>query len=133
MLWVRLLDPSAVAACAPGVESVEALDESHYRVVCAFGVGSIKARFTLHVELSDIAPPESAKMRAHGTAPGSVVDVQTGIRLETLGPALTRLHWTAEATIGGTIASVGARLFQGTARKIMDRFWQEFAAKAAVP
>lgn len=128
-LWSRLLDPNMMAACAPGVESVEALDPQHYKVVCAFGVGSIKARFTLHVELSDMLPPESASMRAHGTAPGSVVDVQTGIRLEVMGPGRTRLHWTAEATIGGSIASVGARLFEGTARKIMDKFWQDFAAK----
>ncbi len=132
-LWSRLLDPSAVAACAPGVESVQALDDAHYTVVVGFGVGSIKARFTLHVELSDILPPESAKMRAHGTAPGSVVDVATGIRLEALSPGETRLHWTAEATVGGTIASVGARLFEGTARKIMDKFWRDFAAKAALP
>lgn len=132
-VWARLLDPSAVAASAPGVESVEALDPSRYRVVCAFGVGSIKARFTLHVQLSDLAPPESARMRAHGTAPGSVVDVQTGVRLEPLGEGQIRLHWIAEATIGGTIASVGARLFEGTARRIMDRFWQDFAARAASP
>lgn len=130
-LWSRLLDPNAVAACAPGVESVESLDPLHYKVVCAFGVGSIKARFTLTVELSGVLPPESAKMRAHGAAPGSVVDVETGVRLEVLGPGQTRLHWTAEATIGGTIASVGARLFEGTARKIMDKFWQDFASKTA--
>lgn len=132
-LWTRILDPSAVAACAPGVESVQSLDASHYTVVCGFGVGSIKARFRLQVELSDILPPESAKMRAHGTAPGSVVDVLTGIRLEALAPGQTRLHWTAEATIGGTIASVGARLFEGTARKIMDKFWLDFATTAALP
>lgn len=131
VLWARLLDPSAVAACAPGVESVEPLDEARYKVVCAFGVGAIKARFSLTVELSDLAPPETARMRAHGTAPGSVVDVVTGIRLESLGPTQTRLHWTAEATIGGTIASVGARLFEGTARKIINRFWQDFAAKTS--
>ena len=50
-VWGRLMDPQFVAGSAPGVELVEAIDPTHYRVISAFGVGAVKIRFTLQVEL----------------------------------------------------------------------------------
>ena len=38
-VWQRLLDHEFVASVAPGVESVEAADDRHFKVVSAFGVG----------------------------------------------------------------------------------------------
>jgi carbon monoxide dehydrogenase subunit G len=96
--------------------------------VAALRTGS---RRTAIVELSDIVEPESARMRARGKAPGSAVDVRTEIRLVELGPNLTRLDWSAETDFSGTVASVGARLLQGTARKLTEQFWEEFARQVA--
>lgn len=125
------MDPNAVAASAPGVESVETVDATHFRVVSGFGVGSLKARFTLSVELSDIVEPESARLLAGGKAPGSVVSVESSVRLEEVSRELTRLHWSARADVAGTIASIGARVFDGAARRLMDRFWRDFARRTA--
>jgi len=41
-VWKRLLDPNFVAKSAPGVESVEAIDPTHYKVISAFGVGALQ-------------------------------------------------------------------------------------------
>ena len=72
-VWDRLLDPNFVAASAPGVESVEAVDPTHFKVVSGLGVGSVKVKFKLDVELFDIVDRQSLKMRARGKAPGSYV------------------------------------------------------------
>lgn len=130
LVWSRLMDPQTVAACAPGVEAVETVGPNQYKVISAFGVGAVKLRFTMQVELSDIVEPESAQMRARGKAPGSAVDARTSIRLVELGPNLTRLDWSAETDFSGTVASVGARLLKGTARKLTQQFWEEFARQA---
>jgi carbon monoxide dehydrogenase subunit G len=74
-VWKRLLDPSFVAKSAPGVESVEAIDPTHYKVISAFGVGAIKLRFALSVELLDIVEPERATMRPTSSS-------KTGRRVE---------------------------------------------------
>ena len=116
---------------APGVESVETVSEHHFRIASGFGVGAIKLQFTLDIELSDIIEPKQAKMRAHGKAPGSMVDVQTSIQLEEKGPAETQLHWQARATISGTLASLGGRLLEGAVRKLTDEFWDTFAQQAS--
>jgi len=128
-VWTRLMDPQFVAASAPGVESVEAIDQRHYKVISAFGVGSIKLRFTLQVELAEVVEPERVKMRARGKAPGSNVDVVASVHLEEAGTGLIRLSWTAESDLSGTVASVGARLLEGTARKLTEQFWQDFARR----
>src|SRR5712691_13321146 len=83
-VWRRLRDHEFVASVAPGVESVEAVDDRHFKVVSAFGVGSVKLRFQLDVELSDVIPPRSLKMSARGQAPGSGVEVSTTLEIESV-------------------------------------------------
>ncbi len=128
-VWKRLLDHEFVASVAPGVESVEPIDDRHFKVVSAFGVGAVKLKFQLDVELSDVNPPKSLKMSAHGKAPGSGVDVSTTLEIEPVSANRCRLRWSAISEIRGTVASVGARLLSGTAKKLTESFWDKFAAR----
>jgi len=130
-VWQRLLDHEFVASVAPGVESVEAVDDRHFKVVSAFGVGSAKLRFQLDVELSDVRPPRGLKLAARGKAPGSAVDVSTDLEIEPVAPNRSRLKWRATSEVRGTVASVGARLLTGTAKKLTETFWQQFADRVA--
>ncbi len=130
-VWAKLMDPDFVAASAPGVESVVAVDPTHFKVVSGLGVGSIKVRFKLDVELFDVVPGQQLKMRARGKAPGSAVDVVSHLRLEDAGPEKTRLNWSATSEVSGTVASVGARLLEGTARRLTEEFWTDFARRVS--
>jgi carbon monoxide dehydrogenase subunit G len=128
-VWDRLMDPNFVAASAPGVESVEPVDATHFKVVSGLGVGAVKVKFKLDVELFDVVERESLKMRARGKAPGSMVDTVSSVRLEDAGDERTRLNWSATSDVSGTVASVGARLLEGTARKLTEQFWTDFARR----
>lgn len=130
-VWPRLMDPHFVAKHGPGVESVEVLDPHHFKVICGFGVGSIKLRFGLDVELFDVNPPNYFAMKVRGKAPGSAVEVGAQLSLETIDAQRSRMNWKAESDINGTVASVGARLMEGTARKLTEQFWSRFAASIA--
>ena len=130
-VWARLLDPNFVAASAPGVESVETVDPTHFKVISGLGVGAVKLKFKLDVELFDVLEGQALKMRARGKAPGSAVDVVSGLRLEDAGGGNTRLNWSATSDVSGTVASVGARLLEGTARKLTEQFWTDFAARVS--
>jgi carbon monoxide dehydrogenase subunit G len=130
-VWQALLDPQFVASTAPAIERVEEHDPTHFTVIAGLGVGALKLRFSLAVELFDLIEPESASMRARGKAPGSTLDVTTSFRLEDAGPGVVRLRWKADSEVGGTVASVGARLLEGTARRLAEEFWADFAAKVS--
>jgi carbon monoxide dehydrogenase subunit G len=127
LVWKSLLDPKIVAASAPAIEKVEEIDDTHFIVVAALGVGSLKLRFTLNAELFDKVELQTAKMRMRGKAPGSTVDTTMSFLIEDAGPGVVLLKWQADADVGGTVASVGARLLQGTARRLAEEFWRDFA------
>lgn len=128
-LWSRLTDPGFVAASAPGVEAVEAVDLTHFKVVSGLGVGSVKVRFKLEVELFDIVAGRSLKMRSRAKAPGSMVDTVSSLQIGDAAPGTVRLDWSARSEVSGTVASVGARLLEGTARRLTEDFWTNFARR----
>ena len=122
--WQFLTDPQAVSRCTPGVESLEVLEAGRrFRSVASLGLGSIKTRFTVDVEWVEMTPPERARARAHGTAPGSTADVEAQMTLTEPGPSSTELHWTAEVTILGTIASLASRMMGGVTQKLSGQFF----------
>lgn len=130
-VWPRILDPHFVARHGPGVESVEVLDPYRFKVITGFGVGSIRLRFGIDVELTEVNPPSRFTMKARGRAPGSAVEITAALALEVLEETRTRLSWQADTNISGTVASVGARLMEGTARKLTEQFWARFAVSIA--
>ncbi len=122
-------DPDFVAASAPGVETVEALDPTHFKVVSGLGVGAVKVRFNLEIELFDMVEGRSLKMRSRGNGLGSMVDVVSSLRIADAAPGTVRLDWSATSEVSGTVASVGGRFLEGTARRLTQDFWTDFAKR----
>ncbi len=120
-VWAFVTDPNQVGPCGPGVESIEVVDATHFRARAKVGVGFITARFLMDMELADQHPPDEATMRAHGQAPGSAVDMSARMRLADDGAGGTRMDWDADVDISGTLASVGGRMIEGTAHKMIGQ------------
>ena len=66
-----------------------------------------------------MTPPDAATIKAHGQAPGSAVDATAQMRLSDGETGGTTMDWSADVTISGTLASVGARMIEGTADKMI--------------
>lgn len=131
VVWDRLTDPDFIAASAPGVESVQALDPTHFTVMSGLGLGPMKVKFTLDVELFDVVERESLRMRSLARGPGSVVDVLSVVRLED-AQAGTRLNWSATSDVSGTLANLGPRMIEGAARMMSEQFWSDFARRVGL-
>jgi carbon monoxide dehydrogenase subunit G len=131
VVWQHLLDPQFVAASAPGVEKVEQVDDSHFKVFLALGLGALKVHFTLDVELFDVVPAERVTMRAEGKAPGSGVEMTTAITLDGSPAGRVMMNWQSECEVSGILAGVGGHLLEGTARKLTEQFWLDFAERCA--
>ena len=70
-VWAFVIDPEQVGQCGPGVESIEVIDDTHFKATAKVGVGFISARFIGNMEFVDLAAPSVATIHAHGQAPGS--------------------------------------------------------------
>ncbi len=125
-VWRFLTDPEKVSQCASGVESVEVLvPNERFRATASVGFGSVRARFVTDVEWQDLEPPSRARMKAHGTAPGSAVDALSEMTLRDGAEGTTELHWSADVSVVGTIASLAARLMGGVTQKLTGAFFEE--------
>jgi len=132
-VWAFLVDVNNVASCAPGFQSLEVLGEEHWKAVVAVGVGAVKAKFTMDVTRDEIQEPDHMLIKGRGKAPGSAVDLTGHMHLTTVLTGETRMDWKATVVVSGTIASVGARLLQGTAERLTGQFFDSLKSKLQSP
>jgi uncharacterized protein len=120
-VWTFVTDPNQVGQCGPGVESIEVIDDRHFKATAKVGIGFISARFIVNMEFAEVNQPDDATIKAHGQAPGSAVDATAQMRLSDSATGGTTMDWDADVNISGTLASVGARLIEGTANKMIGQ------------
>jgi carbon monoxide dehydrogenase subunit G len=129
-VFAFVTDPDRVGSCGPGVESIEIIDPTHFKARAKVGVGFISARFVVDLEIAEQQPPDMAIIKARGQAPGSAVDALGRINLvDGPEPGTTTMLWAAEVNISGMIASVGARLIDNTANKMIGQTFDCMRAK----
>jgi carbon monoxide dehydrogenase subunit G len=120
-VWAFLIDANQVGPCGPGVESIEVVDDTHFRAKAKVGVGFISARFVVEMTMAELEPPDRAIIKAHGQAPGSAVDALATMLLKDGPDGGTTMDWSADVAISGSLASLGARLIEGTANKMIGQ------------
>jgi uncharacterized protein len=128
-VWAFLMDPDQVGPCGPGVESIEVVDADHFKAKAKVGIGFISARFNIDMEIAERDEPNQAVIKAHGQAPGSAVDATATMALRDGENGGTAMDWGADVLIGGTLASVGARLIEGTANKMIGQTFECIRSK----
>ena len=120
-VWGFVIDPNQVGQCGPGVESIEIIDDTHFKATAKVGIGFISARFVVTMDMAELTPPDRAVIKAHGQAPGSAVDATASMTLSDGADGGTRMDWEADVAIAGSLASLGARLIEGTANKMIGQ------------
>jgi carbon monoxide dehydrogenase subunit G len=128
-VWAFLMDPNRVGPCGPGVETIEVVDETHFKAKAKVGIGFISARFNVDMDIAERDEPNRAVIKARGQAPGSAVDATATMALKDGESGGTVMDWAADVLIGGTLASVGARLIEGTANKMIGQTFDCIKAK----
>jgi carbon monoxide dehydrogenase subunit G len=128
-VWAFVIDPDQVGQCGPGVESIEVVDATHFKATAKIGIGFINARFNVNMEFAELEAPDRALIKAHGQAPGSAVDATAEMHLSDGDGGTTVMDWNADVNLSGTLASVGARLIEGTANKMIAQTFDCMRAK----
>jgi len=132
-VWDALNDPEILKRAIPGCEEITKTSDTEMAAKVTAKVGPVKAKFQGAVTLSDVVPPESytisgeGKGGAAGFAKGgaNVVLAEDG--------AATVLTYEVNANVGGKLAQIGSRLIDGTAKKMADDFFGNFATLVGGP
>ncbi|MPZ31157.1 MAG: carbon monoxide dehydrogenase [Rhodospirillales bacterium] len=127
-VFAALNDPAVLQACIPGCESLEKTSDTEMKAKVRMRIGPVSASFAGKVTLSDIDPPNGYKISGEGQ--GGAAGFAKGGAVVTLREDAgdTVLNYNVDAQVGGKIAQVGARLIDGTAKKLADEFFGKFAA-----
>jgi len=123
-----LLDPKKVSGCLPDLQRLDIKNQDEYIAVIKAGISFIKGEFTMNFKVPEKQPPSYAKLVARGSGIGSTVDLETVMDL-TESSGSTTMKWSAEAKVGGRIASVGQRLISGQAEKIIRQLFDCIKSK----
>jgi carbon monoxide dehydrogenase subunit G len=132
-VWEALNDPEVLRQSIPGCQGIEKTSPTEMNAKAVLKIGPVKANFTGRVLLSDLDPPNGYTISGEGQ--GGVAGFAKGsakVRLEEDGSG-TILHYDVKADVGGKIAQLGARLIDGTAKKLAGEFFEKFGAVVAPP
>jgi uncharacterized protein len=132
-VFAALNDPAILQACIPGCESLDKTSDTEMTAKVRLRIGPVSAAFTGKVTLSDLDPPNGYRISGEGQ--GGAAGFAKGGAVVTLREDAgdTLLNYSVDAQVGGKIAQVGARLIDGTAKKLADEFFGKFAAMVGAP
>lgn len=128
-VYQSLVNPEVLQRCIPGCERLERTGENAFSATIRAGVGSIKGLFEGKVRLEDLREPEHFRMVVEGKGPPGFLKGSGDLDLEQDG-AITRVTYAGDVQVGGTIASVGQRMIQGTAKMMAAQFFTCLGAEA---
>ncbi len=115
--------------CIPGCERLDLTGENTYSATIRAGVGAIKGVFTGTVRLEDMRRPEHYRIVVEGKGAPGFLKGSGNLDLEAEGDG-TLIKYTGDLQLGGTIASVGQRMIQGTAKMMASQFFTALEAEA---
>ena len=133
VVWRLLHDPTSIADCLPGCESMDPTGDDSFRVVLTVGVAAVSGRYEGTVTITDAHEPSDYVLVVAGTGRAGFVKGEAAISLAELENDTDRTLVTVDgsAQVGGTIARVGQRLLGSVSKMTMDRFFACLASKAA--
>lgn len=125
-VWEALNNPEILKECIAGCSKIEKLNSTEFVLTMTASVGPVKAKFNGKLKLKDLDPPNAYTIDFNGS--GGVAGFGKGSAEVKLieENSKTLLKYTAEASVGGKLAQVGARLIDGVAKKMATDFFAKF-------
>lgn len=127
--YALLQDPAILTKCMPGCEGLDRVAENEYAMRMKMVLASISGQFAGKVKITEANPPTSFRLLVEGSGK---IGFMKGDGLLTLSPAGggTSVQFDGDVQVGGTIASVGQRLLDTTARMLIKKFFDRLAVEA---
>ena len=80
-LWAFISDPKSVADCVPDLVEAIVEDATHFDAIVSVGVGPVRGKFKLKIELEPQPDGKRMNMKISGGGLGSTVDLLAGADL----------------------------------------------------
>ena len=123
-VWDLLTDPQSLQHCTPGCKQLTEIAADEFEATMEVGIGPIKGIFHGKISMKDKAPPCSYKLIIEGSGAAGFVRGEGALTLQDEVGDQTAVHVSGDGQVGGVMAGVGQRLFEGVAKQLMGQFFQ---------
>jgi carbon monoxide dehydrogenase subunit G len=130
--YQALQDPAVLVECMPGCEALEPVGDNEYSMKMKMVLAAVSGQFQGKVRIADPCPHSSFKLVVEGSGKVGFMKGEGLLRL-TDAEGGTDVAFDGEVNVGGTIAGVGQRLIDATAKLMIKRFFEKLAKTVAAP
>jgi carbon monoxide dehydrogenase subunit G len=132
VLFQTIVDHEFMAACIPGCEAIERLGPADYRAVVAVGLGSIKARFNLLVQITEQSPPDSIRSVTRGEEGGRASQLVSNNEVSLVDlNGRTLLRYRSDVTLSGRLGKFALGVLKKKAQSLSEQFANALRQKIA--
>ena len=123
-VWAFVTDPTQVASCVPDMVESTVVDAHAADAVVQVAVGPVRGKLKLRITLDPDAAAHRMNMKISGGGFGSVVDVTDGADITAVSATSTALDWKATVTMRGPVATVGGRVIDAQAKRVITQTFE---------
>jgi carbon monoxide dehydrogenase subunit G len=127
--FALMQDPGALSRAIPGCEGLERVGPDEYKMKMKMALASLSGAFEGKVSITDSLPPDSFRLIVEGSGRIGFMKGEGSLTLAAVDGG-TEVSYDGDAQVGGTMAAVGQRLIDGTAKMMIKRFFEKLAAEA---
>ncbi|MGK0617825.1 SRPBCC family protein [Meiothermus cerbereus] len=128
-VWSFIQDPQKVASCLPDLRSVEIKDSKNMVATVGVAVGPVRGSFKLNIELDPHPEENKVMVRIRGGGLGSAVDLTASADIVGQEDQTTLLNWQGLATVSGPAATVGGRVLDAQAKRLIEAVFANMGQK----
>jgi carbon monoxide dehydrogenase subunit G len=122
-VWDLLTDPQSLQECTPGCKKLTEIAADEFDATMELGIGPIKGTFHGKIQMKEKDPPREYKLLIEGSGAAGFVRGEGSLKLQAEHDK-TAVIVCGEGQVGGVMAGVGQRLFEGVAKQLMGQFFQ---------
>ena len=128
-VWSFIQDPQKVASCLPDLKSVDIKDDKNMVATVGVAVGPVRGSFKLNIELDPRPEENKVMVRIRGSGLGSAVDLTASADIVGQEDQTTLLNWQGLATVSGPAATVGGRVLDAQAKRLIEAVFANMGQK----
>jgi carbon monoxide dehydrogenase subunit G len=118
-VWRFITQSENIAKSLPDVIEYDLPDGHTCNATVQVGVGPVRGRFKFKIALDPQADGEHMNMKIGGGGFGSIIDLLASAYVKGAGDSTT-LDWEGNATMRGPIATVGGRVLEAQAQRVIN-------------
>ena len=131
-VWNLLTDPQSLQECTPGCKKLTEIGTDEFEATMEIGIGPIKGTFHGKIQMKEKDPPRAYKLVIEGSGAAGFVRGEGALTLQEEAADKTSVVVSGDGQVGGVMAGVGQRLFEGVAKQLMGQFFQCMQSRLTV-